>query len=134
QSISIAIKYWSCVNRHGRSVRAMQSRPALLLIGALAFTAGIVGEVVHAIFLPVRRKMRLGARAQALTRAVIGHSKGYVARLLGPPPAAVATGVGEASYWVADTWYYPYDVLRRTAVAVLFDRDRVVRVEIIPPG
>ena len=109
------------------------------VLGALAFTAGVVGEVVSRFARPARwRRHRKASPARWLTpislrQAIFGHTKSDVALLLGPPRAALmgATVSTAPTFWTANTWYYPFDRRRQTAVAVQFNHDRVVRVEFI---
>ena len=110
----------------------MQPNPLRLWIGAMAYSAGLVREIV-ALLMPATRKKIVIANASRLRRKIVGHTKKDVARLLGPPPAAGAIDVPPVSptYWVANTWYYPFDTRRQTAVAVRFDEGRVVGVEFI---
>ena len=101
-------------------------------IGGLAFTAGLAREWVG-LLVPSKRDPVLNADPSQLRRTIVGHTKKDVARLLGPPPAAGTIDAQPASptYWMADTWYYPFDLRRHSAMAVQFDEDRVVGVEII---
>lgn len=97
-----------------------------------------------------RQTYALGERAgsggfKRLRASLFGYSKEEVADTLGPPPAAAIGPAAAAastsatlpaagaptSFWNANTWYYPFDPERHAAIAVLFDRNRVVRVELI---
>jgi hypothetical protein len=121
---------------------------------ALAYTAGFLRGWVGTLSSPKwssrpRRPTRklLGSGAligrigglASLRRSIVGYNKREVAETLGPPPAA-AMGVGGATplaqqqspqFWNADTWYYPFDPTRRSAVAVQFRRGRVNAVDFI---
>ena len=44
---------------------------------------------------------------------------------------SVALTEGATTFWQANTWYYPVDVRRQKAVAVQFQADRVVKVDIL---
>jgi hypothetical protein len=139
----------------------MRQQPTRTLFNAIAFTAGLVGGVVGFItggsrfsrWRPsrVKRKSRYALAAteiepslarrsggfQTLRSLIFGCSKQAVADALGPPPAAALSssipgaGGGQAGFWAADTWYYPFDSARHAAIAVFFDADRVVRVEFL---
>jgi outer membrane protein assembly factor BamE (lipoprotein component of BamABCDE complex) len=114
----------------------MKHRPARSLIGALAYTAGVVGGVVGLLATPAKwkRVRPVGRRTSPISfrQAIFGHTKRDVAVLLGPPPAAAGAIVSAPpTFWNANTWYYPFDSRRQTAVAVQFSQDRVVRVEFI---
>jgi hypothetical protein len=119
----------------------MPKRPVRSWIDALALTAGVVGGVVllfsSSLLGGGRGTKRAPGRiadARSLPRRIFGHTKHEVARLLGPPPAAAASANETASaptFWDANTWYYPANPRQRTAVAVQFNEDRVVRVELL---
>ena len=101
-------------------------------IGMLAFTVGVLGELVHLAVSPGTRRRRRSPKI-SFRRAIVGFSKHDIARRLGPPPAATMMRAGlNPTYWTADAWYYPFDPLQKTAVAVLFRLDRAVGVEFIP--
>ena len=104
-------------------------------IGALAYAAGVVRGSVDALAAPMEPTRRHDKRG-LLLRTIRGQSKRQVARLLGLPRAAEADSpsVIGTTIWIANTWYYPFDAVRETAVAVRFDRDRVVKVEFIGVG
>jgi hypothetical protein len=113
-------------------------RPIRSWIDALALTAGVLGGVVLLLSSSliggsrsIKRTARRTGDTVLLPRRIYGHTKREVARLLGPPPAAATSGEGTAAptFWDADTWYYPANPRQRTAVAVQFNEDRVVRVE-----
>ena len=101
-------------------------------ICGLAFTAGLAREWV-CLLIPSKRDPVHNANPSQLRRTIVGHSKKDVARLLGPPPAAGAIDAQPASptYWMSNTWYYPFDLRRHSALAVQFDEGRVVEVEFI---
>jgi hypothetical protein len=72
-----------------------------------------------------------------LRNAIIGNSRGAVAAIFGPPHATVASTahLPAKEYWHADTWYYPLDVQRRTAVAIRFSNNLAEHVDFIAgPG
>lgn len=123
-----------------------------------SYTAGMFGGLFTMMVAPspfawrrsrrlqlARRPGPLAARSGGfaeLRNALLGSSKVEVIDTLGSPPvAAVGVPAGSFSsaatvtpgdaFWQADTWYYPFDPRRQAAVAVQFDRDRVVRVEFI---
>jgi hypothetical protein len=80
------------------------------------------------------RQRRVARDLSSLPRRIFGYTKREVARLLGPPPAAAIGNPpppAPPSVWQANTWYYPVDPRRQTAVAVQFNQDRVIRVEIL---
>ena len=101
-------------------------------IGGLAFTAGLAREWVG-LLVPSKREAMLHANTNQLRKTIVGHTKRDVARLLGPPPAAGTIDAQPASptYRMADTWYYPFDLRRHSAMVVQFDEDRVVGDEFI---
>jgi outer membrane protein assembly factor BamE (lipoprotein component of BamABCDE complex) len=112
-------------------------------IDAFAFAAGLMGGILGVIAasavltVPSPRRPTRGRRPRAeemetLPRRIFGYTKREVARLLGPPhAAALGAPVMPPTYWKANTWYYPVDPRRQTAVAVQFDDDRVIRVELL---
>jgi hypothetical protein len=108
----------------------MELRSSRAFIGALAFTAGVVGGFVE-VFVQCWNGPGRSKAHYPIQRELSGHTKGQVAQKWGPPPAAAMQGpvANGSTYWVADTWYYPLDSRRRTAVAVVFSEDRVVGVE-----
>ena len=121
----------------------MSFHPSSSLIGALAYTAGVVGEVVHLLTSPSRwgRAGVIGTRCStspiSLRQAIFGHTKRDVAFRLGPPRAAAGSRIqGVSSFWHANTWYYPFDPRRHTAMVVQFSDDRAVSVEFLgaPPS
>jgi hypothetical protein len=129
----------------------MKGHAAKSWMEALAYTAGFLRGWVGMLASPrwaqpTRRIKKLlggGAligRAGGLTslrRSIAGYNKREVAATLGPPPAAAmggATPFGQQQspqFWGADTWYYPFDPTRRSAVAVQFRRGRVNAVDFI---
>ena len=130
------------------------------VVGALArkasYTAGMFGGLFSMALSPSPFAWRRSRRLQLARRpgplvtraggfaelriALFGSSKAEVADALGAPPAAATTSGsfssaailtrGEA-FWQADTWYYPFDPRHQAAVAVQFNRDRVVGVEFV---
>ena len=69
-----------------------------------------------------------------LAEAIVGSSKSAVASVLGPPRSAVlmqaATSPG-ATYWHADTWYYPLPRSGPLAMAIEFTGDDARHVEFL---
>ncbi len=67
-----------------------------------------------------------------LAEAVIGSSKSAIASVLGPPGSAVLmhTAPG-ATYWQADTWYYPLPKSGPLAMAIEFAGDDARTVEFL---
>ncbi len=86
---------------------------------------------------PVRRDLGRSTNESALDRLLVGRSKQEVHRKLGPPRNATLAGVAPAAppgmplFWLATTWYYPFDSARRTAMAIHFAGDIVRRIELI---
>jgi hypothetical protein len=71
-----------------------------------------------------------------LAEAIVGSSKSAIASVFGPPRSAVvmhANGVptGGATYWHADTWYYPLPKSGPLAMAIEFHGDDARRVEFL---
>jgi hypothetical protein len=70
-----------------------------------------------------------------LAEAIVGSSKSAIASVFGPPrsavvmhPAAVPAG---ATYWHADTWYYPLPKSGPLAMAIQFHGDDARHVEFL---
>jgi hypothetical protein len=66
-----------------------------------------------------------------LADAIIGNSKSAVAAVFGPPRGAVAADAKAlaATFWDADTWYYPLPRSGRVAVAIEFEDDYAKSVQ-----
>ena len=110
------------------------ARPLRSWRHVVAFSAGLVGGLIGALLQSLHGHDR--RRRRSWSQRIFGYSKREVARLLGPPPAAAMGNLNAAlavppTFWQADTWYYPVDRRRRKAVAVQFDADRVVKVEVL---
>ena len=116
----------------------MRFHPNRMLVGALAYTAGMVGEVVD-LLTATSRWGRRGASSPSrpiglisLRQAIFGHTKRDVVFRLGPPRASTGSEVaGFSSFWHAGTWYYPFDPKRQTALVVRFNQDRVIGIEVL---
>jgi hypothetical protein len=87
---------------------------------------------------PKVRKLR-PVREQSLpmlAEAVVGSSKSAIASVFGPPRSAVvmhasgSAGNG-ATFWQADTWYYPLPKSGPLAMAIEFNGDDARRVEFL---
>ena len=81
-----------------------------------------------------RRALRPG-REQSLpmlAEAIVGSSKSAIASVLGPPRSAVLmyTAPG-ATYWQAETWYYPLPKSGPLAMAIQFNGDDARNVEFL---
>lgn len=72
-----------------------------------------------------------------LADAIIGCSKSAVARVFGPPHSAIIssrmTDPKPATFWLADTWYYPVPRIAPLAMAIRFTDDLARTVEFIRP-
>jgi len=74
-----------------------------------------------------------------LAEAIIGSSKSAIASVFGPPRSAVVMhaavavtgGAAGATYWHADTWYYPLPKSGPLAMAIEFQGDDARRVEFL---
>ena len=77
-------------------------------------------------------------------KRILGNTKQQVATALGAPlaasvvgafsavtPSAPSSPTGLLTYWDANTWYYPFNPLQRSAIAIEFRRNRVKRVDFI---
>ena len=126
------------------------------VLGTIAWTAGVVSgwlfSMVDSAAPSIRRlRRRFGGwpsypddpsrgRFISWRRRLIGRSKQQIADALGSPPAAavlphrnasVTNSTGQLTAWDANTWYYPYDPERHSAVAIEFRENRVARIEFI---
>jgi hypothetical protein len=122
------------------------ARPLRSWRQVVAFSAGLVAGLIGSLIESIRTRHR-PRPLLSWPHRLFGYTKREVARLLGPPPAAAMGQVDTTlpalplplppppppppTFWQADTWYYPVDRRRRNAVAVQFDADRVVRVEVL---
>jgi hypothetical protein len=85
---------------------------------------------------PRVRKLR-PTREQSLpllAEAIVGSSKSSIASVFGPPRSAVVMHTGSnsgATYWHADTWYYPLPKSGPLAMAIQFAGDDARRVEFL---
>ena len=72
-----------------------------------------------------------------LADAIIGSSKSAVAKVFGPPQSAVISsgvaGPKPATFWLADTWYYPMPRNNPMAMAIRFTHDSARTVEFLTP-
>jgi hypothetical protein len=68
-----------------------------------------------------------------LADAIVGNSKAAVASVFGPPRGAVLVGPAAtgASFWDADTWYYPLPRRGATAVAIEFHEEYARQVQVL---
>ncbi len=67
-----------------------------------------------------------------LADAIVGSSKAAIASVLGPPRSAVLMQtVPGATYWHADTWYYPLPKSGPLAMAIQFNGDDARNVEFL---
>jgi hypothetical protein len=70
-----------------------------------------------------------------LAEAIVGSSKAAIASVLGPPRSAVlmhaAAVAPGATYWQADTWYYPLPKSGPLAMAIQFAGDDARQVEFL---
>ena len=70
-----------------------------------------------------------------LAEAIIGSNKSAIASVFGPPRSAVVmhaiASAGGATYWHADTWYYPLPKNGPLAMAIEFQGDDARRVEFL---
>ena len=143
---------------HGGGVGGELSQLALWMAGSLA---GMVTAVLTArtpFFRGVMRRLGVAeqpgdsrksrARAAAkptreeslpmLAEAIVGSSKSAIASVFGPPRSAVVmhaaaglAGLAGATYWQADTWYYPLPKSGPLAMAIEFHGDDAKRVEFL---
>jgi outer membrane protein assembly factor BamE (lipoprotein component of BamABCDE complex) len=100
----------------------------------------IAGALAALAFLtkPGRRSLRsakasLHTAQQSLPKlrtAILGNTRGAVAAIFGPPHATVDAPTPK-DYWHANTWYYPLDLQRRTAVAIRFSNNIADHVDFI---
>jgi hypothetical protein len=71
-----------------------------------------------------------------LADAIIGSSKSAVAKVFGPPQSAVVSLVADvepATFWAADTWYYPMPRNGPLAMAIRFSQGSARSVEFVQP-
>jgi hypothetical protein len=67
-----------------------------------------------------------------LAEAIVGSSKSAIASVFGPPRSAVVMAAAAgATFWQADTWYYPLPKSGPLAMAIEFDGDDARRVEFL---
>ncbi len=67
-----------------------------------------------------------------LAEAIVGSSKSAIASVFGPPRSAVVMqSVSGATFWQADTWYYPMPKNGPLAMAIEFNGDDALRVEFL---
>ena len=117
----------------------------------LLWTPLLLGGVVAALLATRAVRLRRAVRKllaqptethdtrEHLRQAIIGNDKETIAAVFGPPRTAMHRGAGARAasgaageqYLVADTWYYPYDQARRTAVVIEFEHDVARRAEFI---
>jgi hypothetical protein len=62
-----------------------------------------------------------------LRRSLLGHSMAFVVNALGPPRSVAgaatitaSSDAGPGAFWRSDTWYYPLDPRKHTAIAIHF--------------
>ena len=84
------------------------------------------------------RRAKRPTREQSLpmlAEAIVGSSKSAIASVFGPPRSAVvmhaAAAPAGATYWQADTWYYPLPKSGPLAMAIEFHGDDARRVEFL---
>ncbi len=72
-----------------------------------------------------------------LADAIVGNSKLAVAKVFGPPHSAIIStqlpSLEPATFWLADTWYYPLPRKLPLAMAIRFTDDSARGVEFIQP-
>jgi len=84
-----------------------------------------------------RGTVRRPTREQSLpmlAEAIVGSSKSAIASVFGPPRSAVVMQAGAApgaTYWHADTWYYPLPKSGPLAMAIQFHGDDARNVEFL---
>jgi hypothetical protein len=70
-----------------------------------------------------------------LAQAIVGSSKAAVAKVFGPPHIAVISSatpvITPATFWLADTWYYPMPRNGPLALAIRFDDDSARKVDFL---
>ena len=97
-----------------------------------------LGIADHAASKPAVRAAK-PSREQSLpmlAEAIVGSSKSAIASVFGPPRSAVvmhaaAAGIAGATYWQADTWYYPLPKSGPLAMAIEFGGDDARNVEFL---
>jgi hypothetical protein len=84
------------------------------------------------------RKLKPGKQESLpmLAEAIVGSSKSAIASVFGPPRSAVVmhpvtVGGPDATFWQADTWYYPLPKSGPLAMAIEFHGDDARRVEFL---
>ena len=84
------------------------------------------------------RRAKRPTREQSLpmlAEAIVGSSKSAIASVFGPPRSAVAmlaaAAPAGATYWHADTWYYPLPKSGPLAMAIQFNGDDARNVEFL---
>ena len=84
------------------------------------------------------RRAKRPTREQSLpmlAEAIVGSSKSAIASVFGPPRSAVvmhaAAAPAGATYWQADTWYYPLPKSGPLAMAIEFHGDDARHVEFL---
>ena len=108
------------------TARAPFFRTALRRLGGSGGGSGAGGLAARAA--RPRREQSL----PMLAEAIVGSSKAAIASVLGPPRSAVLmhTAPG-ATYWQADTWYYPLPKSGPLAMAIVFAGDDARTVEFL---
>jgi hypothetical protein len=69
-----------------------------------------------------------------LAEAIVGNNKSAIESVFGPPRSAVvmnSSSSTEATYWQAETWYYPLPKNDHLAMAIEFNGDDARRVEFL---
>jgi outer membrane protein assembly factor BamE (lipoprotein component of BamABCDE complex) len=120
------------VRRDSADAVATNAEPASRAswVDALVWSAGVLAAL-GALFAITPRSRRIRGTADAAALSVIlGRTKQQIVRTLGPPPGA---GPTRSNSWQADTWYYPFNRLERSAVAIQFAHNRAARIELIGP-
>ena len=109
------------------------------LIGGLLMIAAGVRPWVRrrSIERSWRAQLRLEERERSLHDAILGSTRHMIVATFGPPRTWLgsqrggAPAPGPSSYWNATTWYYAFDSVTRSAMAIRFDDDRAAEVEFI---
>jgi hypothetical protein len=117
-------------------VKAIWQQPSKL-VGWMALLAG---GAAGAWWVLRRRLSGAGPKpehAAALLRAIVGNDKQSIAAIFGPPRASAGFAalapalLVRSDYLLADTWYYPLDIRRHTALVVRFDSDVASHAEVV---